>query len=331
MGIKEYEFLTETLSDIASLSSEYESEKKDLESLQDSKNKKEIEVEVLRDQLVLAKTSSEDEWRASIEEMKNEIKEIGFKKKIDYGALDKLKPHEGMGDSGFLRNLAHIMMVVLFSIGVFSPIAITMVFIEDNAYFDCVSVEESVFPTEVLNGEEDCSDGSDEWGDSDVTQETRPASPTDAEIHLLDVFPEYDRANDFVISLILPIFLFSPFVWFGVVLPRILKSDRFNSGRSPAILALYPEKFNEIVANLESKISTAKSEIAEKDEQILRAERNIRFINNNPKKIDKESYNLLELENRADNQMKVTGDLHSVIEGKWDSVRHLIPYSEMLG
>ena len=118
MGIKEYEFLTETLSDIASLSSEYESEKKDLESLQDSKNKKEIEVEVLRDQLVLAKTSSEDEWRASIEEMKNEIKEIGFKKKIDYGALDKLKPHEGMGDSGFLRNLAHIMMVVLFFIGV---------------------------------------------------------------------------------------------------------------------------------------------------------------------------------------------------------------------
>ena len=102
MGIKEYEFLTETLSDIASLSSEYESEKKDLESLQDSKNQKEIEVEVLKDQLVLAKTSSEDEWRASIEETKNEIKEIRFKKKIDYGTLEKLRPHEGMDGDGLV-------------------------------------------------------------------------------------------------------------------------------------------------------------------------------------------------------------------------------------
>jgi phage shock protein A len=335
MGIKEYEFLTETLSDIASLSSEYESEKKELDSLQASKNQMETHVGVLRNQLVLAEKSSEDEWRASIEETENEIKEIRSKKKIDYSALDKLKPHHSAVDTlssrGWMRAASHLGMVCGFTLLIMVIPLIPGVINEENAHFNCVSVEESVFPTSVLNGEEDCSDGSDEWGDPEVTQETRPASPTDAEIHLLDVIPEYERVDGLMVQSIYSIICISPFVWFVFILPSILISDRFISGRLPMFLSAYPEKFLEIYASLESKISTAESEIAERDVQILNIERNLRHINNNPEKIDKGSYGLLELENRVNNQMKVTGDLHSVIEGKWDSVRHLIPYSEMLG
>ena len=333
MGIEEYQFLTNTLSEISSLSIVLDSEKKVLGSRKDSKKKKETDIGILEEQLVLAEKSSGEELGASRNKIAYEMKELKSKLRLDSDLLAEMKEPSiaSFADSSALRGTAKFVHFFLGWACVVMLILLPMLFFEENYDFQCVTDGETAYPVQVLDGDEDCRDGSDEWGDPDVAQHSRPADPTEAEIYLLDVFPEYERWNDYAVDFIFLSLILWAFVLYGVIIPRLLRAWATSPRHLNALATYDPEKYHEEIGKLESEINSTESEIAGKDVQIIQIKRNLRFINNNPKKIDKGRSELAKLEKQVDAKMKRVDELESSIEKKWDSIRHLIPYSEMLG
>jgi hypothetical protein len=335
MGIEEYQFLTKTLSDISSLSIELDSENKVLGGRRASKKEKEAEIGDLEEQLVFAANSTEEELESSRDEMVNEIKEMKSKLRIDNDTLAMMEEPVivALANSKAQRVLFKFFEGILSWTIIVLLLVMPAVVVEEDYDFQCVTDGETVGPFQVLDGDEDCSDGSDEWGNPDVAQHSRPAEPTEAEIYLLDVFPEYESFNDFMFTMIIGSIFIWPLVLYVIIKPRLLRAWPRHPRKLWLLSYLVmhdPEKYLEELGRLESETKSSASEIAEKDVQTIHIERNLRFNKNNPKKIDKGRSELVKLEEQVDVNMKRISELESSIETKWDSIRHLIPYSEML-
>ena len=184
-----------------------------------------------------------------------------------------------------------------------------------------------MYPGAVLNGYESCSDGSDEWGDPDVSQQDRDERDlTEAEIYLLDNYRKASLVEDI---LGVGLCFIWPLLWFAIISPRLLQSDRFIS-KFPRYYIAHPKRYNKEINRLETERNSIISEVAVKKAQMAKKAQNINYINNNPEKIEKENSGLAKLGERGATQLMKVRGLESKIETKWDSIRHLIPYSEML-